>query len=79
MLQIAYSVHRITVAVPAIVALGSVIGCRVGMKPQRNTDCQSARQGFWLRPVVLPVPVLAFPPYALTPDASKFGAGYLVK
>jgi hypothetical protein len=30
------------VAVPAIVGLGSIIGCRVGIKPQRNTDAASS-------------------------------------
>jgi Protein of unknown function (DUF3987) len=30
------------VAIPAIVALGSVIGCKVGVRPQRKTDWTEA-------------------------------------
>ena len=60
MLQIAYSVHRIT-SPSAIVALGSVIGCRVGIKPQRNTDwieVPNVLGGFIGRPGMLKSPAM---------------------
>jgi Protein of unknown function (DUF3987) len=49
------------VAVPAIVGLGSVIGCRVGIKPQRNTDWIEVPNiwgGFIGRPGMLKSPAM---------------------
>ena len=49
------------VAVSAIVALGSVIGCRVGIKPQRNTDwieVPNVWGGFIGRPGMLKSPAM---------------------
>ncbi|HWW33798.1 MAG TPA: DUF3987 domain-containing protein, partial [Xanthobacteraceae bacterium] len=49
------------VAVSAIVALGSVIGCRVGIRPQRNTDwieVPNVWGGFIGRPGMLKSPAM---------------------